>query len=64
MKLKYVVITSVTRDNLPDGGAGLFAETIRRVRRAIADVRVEVLIPNFQGDAESLLVRHFFLISK
>ncbi len=56
MKLKYVVITSVTRDDLPDGGAGLFAETIQRVRRAIDDVRVEVLIPDFQGDADALKI--------
>ena len=56
MKLKYVVITSVTRDDLPDGGATLFAETIRRVRRAIDDVRVEVLIPDFQGDADALKI--------
>jgi len=56
MKLKYVVITSVTRDDLPDGGAALFGETIRRVRRAIDDVRVEVLIPDFQGDADALKI--------
>ncbi|MEA3231612.1 MAG: lipoyl synthase [Thermodesulfobacteriota bacterium] len=54
MGLKYVVITSVTRDDLPDGGAALFAETIRRVHRAIDDVRVEVLIPDFQGKADAL----------
>jgi lipoic acid synthetase len=56
MKLKYVVITSVTRDDLTDGGAGLFAETIRRFRLAIDDVRVEVLIPDFQGDADALKI--------
>ena len=54
MKLHYVVITSVTRDDLPDGGAAHFAETIRCVRQAIDDVRIEVLIPDFQGDAEAL----------
>ncbi len=54
MGLSYVVITSVTRDDLPDGGAGLFAETIQRVRAQIPGVLVEVLIPDFQGDAEAL----------
>ena len=54
MKLHYVVITSVTRDDLIDGGSAHFAGTIRRVRQAIDDVRVEVLIPDFQGDAEAL----------
>ncbi len=54
LKLKYVVITSVTRDDVPDGGAALFAETIHQIRRAIDDVRVEVLIPDFQGDPDAL----------
>ena len=54
MKLHYVVITSVTRDDLLDGGSAHFAGTIRHVRQAIDDVRVEVLIPDFQGDAEAL----------
>lgn len=54
MKLKYVVVTSVTRDDLADGGAGLFAETITRIRERIPDALVEVLIPDFQGDAKAL----------
>jgi lipoyl synthase len=52
--LKHVVITSVTRDDLPDGGAAHFAETIRQVKTRVAGCTVEVLIPDFQGDAEAL----------
>jgi lipoic acid synthetase len=52
--LRYVVITSVDRDDLPDGGAGIFAETIRRIRSLGGECRVEVLIPDFQGKAEPL----------
>lgn len=54
MELKYVVVTSVTRDDLPDGGAGIFAETIEKIRQEIPAVCVEVLIPDFQGDMEAL----------
>ena len=54
MGLQYVVITSVTRDDLPDGGAGLFAETIRAIRIRRPDTKVEVLIPDFQGSAQAL----------
>lgn len=54
MGLRYVVVTSVTRDDLPDGGAGHFAETIREIRRRIPAARVEVLIPDFQGDPDAL----------
>ncbi len=54
MGLKYVVVTSVTRDDLPDGGAGQFAATILAIKEKIEDVRVEVLIPDFQGDAGAL----------
>jgi len=54
MGLNYVVVTSVTRDDLPDGGADLFARTIRAIRGRIADVCVEVLIPDFQGDPQAL----------
>jgi lipoyl synthase len=50
MKLRYVVITSVNRDDLPDGGSRHFAETIRAVRRALPEARVEVLTPDFRGD--------------
>ena len=51
---KYVVITSVDRDDLADGGAGIFAETIRPIRAARPECRVEVLIPDFQGHEASL----------
>jgi lipoic acid synthetase len=54
MKLKYVVITSVTRDDLPDGGAGHFASTVRQVKNTIPDVLVEILIPDFLGDEKAL----------
>ena len=49
MGLQYVVITSVDRDDLEDGGAGMFAETIRQIRRRSDRCRIEVLIPDFQG---------------
>ena len=54
MGLKYVVVTSVTRDDLPDGGAGIFAETIEKIRQKIPDVCIEVLIPDFQGSQQAL----------
>jgi lipoyl synthase len=54
MGLSYVVVTSVTRDDLPDGGAGLFADTIQALREAIPEVRVEVLIPDLQGRPASI----------
>lgn len=50
MNLRYVVITSVNRDDLPDGGSHHFAETVCQVRRALPDTRVEVLTPDFCGD--------------
>ena len=53
--LRYVVITSVTRDDLPDGGASCFAETIKIVRKKIDAVKVEVLIPDFKGSDEALM---------
>lgn len=52
--LKYAVITSVTRDDLADGGASIFASTILAVRRLGSGVKVEVLIPDFQGDERAL----------
>jgi lipoic acid synthetase len=52
--LKYVVVTSVTRDDLPDGGAGQFVKTIFAVRRYIQDAKVEVLTPDFRGDLSAL----------
>jgi lipoic acid synthetase len=54
MGLQYVVITSVTRDDLHDGGASLFAKTIRAVRILDPKVKVEILIPDFKGDPASL----------
>ena len=54
MGLSYIVITSVTRDDLADGGAVFFAETIQAVHRRIPSARVEVLIPDFQGNAQAL----------
>jgi lipoic acid synthetase len=54
--LKYAVITSVNRDDQKDGGAGLFAETIRAIRRLIPDCKVEVLVPDFQGNRESMAI--------
>src|SRR5580658_9086440 len=50
MRLRYVVITSVNRDDLPDGGSRHFADTVREVRQALPDARVEVLTPDFCGD--------------
>ena len=54
MGLRYVVVTSVTRDDLKDGGAGHFAKTIKALRQSIAGARIEVLIPDFQGDKAAL----------
>ena len=55
MALRHAVITSVDRDDLADGGACIFAETIRQTRARIADCRIEVLIPDFQGVEASLI---------
>jgi lipoic acid synthetase len=55
MGLKYAVVTSVDRDDQADGGAGIFAETIRQIRRLMPETRVEVLIPDFKGDRAPLL---------
>jgi lipoic acid synthetase len=54
MGLQYVVITSVTRDDLSDGGASLFASTIQTIRALDSKTKVEVLIPDFQGGLNSL----------
>jgi lipoic acid synthetase len=54
MGLRYVVITSVTRDDLPDGGASLFAKTVQAIRALDSKIKIEVLIPDFQGDYTSL----------
>jgi len=54
LKLKHVVITSVTRDDLPDGGASFFAATIRAVKEQLPEATVEVLTPDFKGDINAL----------
>lgn len=56
MGLEYVVITSVTRDDLPDGGAFLFAETIRCLKKLDSVPKVEVLIPDYLGQALDTLL--------
>ena len=52
--LRHVVVTSVTRDDLPDGGAGHFAAVIQELRRYVPGATVEVLIPDFKGDPAAL----------
>jgi lipoic acid synthetase len=54
LDLDYVVITSVDRDDLPDGGASIFADTIRETRARLPECRLEVLIPDFQGSEAAL----------
>jgi lipoic acid synthetase len=54
LNLAYVVVTSVTRDDLPDGGAGHFATTIQEIRQALPTAKVEVLIPDLLGQLASL----------
>ena len=54
MDLTYVVLTSVDRDDLPDGGAGHFARTVREIKARRPDMIVEALIPDFQGDLEAV----------
>lgn len=54
MKLRYVVITSVNRDDLPDGGSRHWAETVQAVRRALPEARIEVLTPDFCGDMSAV----------
>lgn len=56
MKLRYVIITSVTRDDLEDGGAGHFANTVKAVRTRIHSARIEVLTPDFRGSIDALKV--------
>ena len=55
MGIDYAVITSVNRDELSDGGASLFAETIDQIRSIIPACKIEVLIPDFKGDFEALM---------
>jgi lipoic acid synthetase len=54
LKLSHVVVTSPTRDDLPDGGAGLYAATVAAIRNASPETRIELLIPDFQGSLSSL----------
>jgi len=54
LKLRYAVVTSVTRDDLADGGSGIFAETIRFIRSKAPECRIEVLVPDFHGSREAL----------
>ena len=54
MGLEYAVITSVNRDELPDGGAFIFAECIRQIHKRLPDCKVETLIPDFDGDWDAL----------
>lgn len=54
MNLRYVVITSVTRDDLSDGGASQFASTLKAMKQKNSDIQVEVLIPDFNGDEKAL----------
>jgi lipoic acid synthetase len=56
MGLRYVVITSVTRDDLPDGGAGHFASTVHAVRNKLSDAKIEILTPDFKGNMGALIV--------
>lgn len=55
MKLKYVVITSVDRDDLRDGGAGHFTACLQAIRTATPDITIEVLVPDFRGRMEAAL---------
>ncbi|HET7632545.1 MAG TPA: lipoyl synthase [Gemmatimonadaceae bacterium] len=54
MQLRHVVLTSVDRDDLPDFGAWAFAETVRQIKAANPDTSVEVLVPDFQGNEDSI----------
>lgn len=54
MKLRYVVITSVNRDDLPDGGSTHWAKTVRAVKAALPAARVEILTPDFNGDMSAV----------
>ena len=56
MGLKHAVITSVNRDDVPDGGASIFAEMVRRIRETTPGCRIELLIPDFVGNTDALRV--------
>jgi lipoyl synthase len=52
--LKYAVLTSVTRDDLPDGGASIFAETVKEIKKISESTKIEVLVPDFEGKKSSI----------
>jgi lipoic acid synthetase len=52
--MKHVVVTSVDRDDLPDGGAGHFSKVVHKIKETSPDVKIEVLTPDFRGDKEAL----------
>ena len=52
--LRYAVITSVNRDDLPDGGAFIFAQCVIQIRKRTPDCRIETLIPDFEGNWDAL----------
>lgn len=54
LNLNYVVITSVTRDDLPDGGAEQFARTVKHLRKVKENIKIDVLVPDFKGELEPL----------
>src|SRR3954471_20659682 len=54
LKLRHAVITSVDRDDLADGGAAIFADLVRQIRRRNPEVKIELLTPDFQGSLESV----------
>jgi lipoic acid synthetase len=54
MGLRHVVVTSVTRDDLPDGGSSVFLETAREIRRLLPEATIELLVPDFNGNASSI----------
>ena len=55
MKLRYVVITSVDRDDLPDRGAGHFSECVKEIRKLNPNIKIEILVPDFRGRIEQAL---------
>lgn len=56
LSLKHVVVTSVTRDDLSDGGAGIFAQTVKQIREKLPQVKIEILIPDFGFSRDALKI--------
>lgn len=56
LNLKYIVLTSVTRDDLPDGGANQFAMCVKKIREKSPETKIELLIPDFKGTADNLKI--------